>query len=173
MTTTSHRRWLPAACGAALAALALGVAACGGNDEQAADAAATNATVSVDQVDGVGAVLVDNAGAALYTPDQESDGTIHCKADCLSVWIPLKASGTPTGSKDVTGKLSTIDRPDGGKQVTYDGRPLYTFAEDTEPGKLTGDGVKDAFGGTSFTWHAVTTKGTSSGGGSSGRSYSY
>jgi predicted lipoprotein with Yx(FWY)xxD motif len=172
MTTTSHARWLRAACGTALAVLALGAAACGGNDEQPAAAATANATVSVDQVDGVGSVLVDRAGAALYTPDQESDGTIRCKADCLSIWMPLKASGTPTASDDVTGKLGTVDRPDGGKQVTYDGKPLYTFAEDTKAGEVTGDGAKDSFGGTAFTWHAVTTKGTSSGGGS-GSSSSY
>jgi predicted lipoprotein with Yx(FWY)xxD motif len=156
-----------------LATLALTVAACGGgDDEQPAGSAPPAATVSVAQVDGVGSVLVDRAGNALYTADQEKDGTIRCVAGCLSIWLPLDAAGTPSGSDDVTGELGTIERPDGATQVTYDGKPLYRFAEDTEPGKVSGDGVSDDFGGTTFTWHAATTTGSSSSGGS-GRSYGY
>ncbi len=55
--------------------------------------------------------------------------------------------------------LAVITRDDGGKQVTLDGRPLYRFSEDPAPGKVTGDGFKDDFGGVSFTWHAVTPSG--------------
>jgi predicted lipoprotein with Yx(FWY)xxD motif len=162
-----------ALCGAAIAALALAAAACG-DDSEAPAAAGKPPTVSVDQVDGVGAVLVDQTGAALYTPDEEADGKIRCTADCLSFWTPVAATGAPTGDDDVTGKLDTIERPDGSTQVTYDGKPLYSFTEDTEPGMVTGDGFKDSFGGRSFTWRAVTTDGTSSSGGSgSGRSSGY
>jgi predicted lipoprotein with Yx(FWY)xxD motif len=158
--------------GAALAALALALAACGGgDDEQPAGAAAADATVSVEDIDGVGSVLVDRSGRALYTADQESDGTIRCRGGCAAVWLPLEASGTPTGSDDVSGELGTVERPDGAMQVTYDGKPLYRFAEDTEPGVVTGDGLSDDFGGTTFTWHAVTEDGASTGGG--GRSYGY
>jgi predicted lipoprotein with Yx(FWY)xxD motif len=159
------------AFGAALAALALIIGACGGDDDAPAGAAAADTTVSVEQVDGVGSVLVDRSGAALYTADQEANGTIRCRGECVSIWLPLEASGTPTGSDDVTGELGTVERPDGAMQVTYDGKPLYRFAEDSEPGKVTGDGLSDRFGDTSFTWHAVTTEGTSNGGG--GRSYGY
>jgi predicted lipoprotein with Yx(FWY)xxD motif len=159
------------AIGAALAALALTFAACGGDDEQPAGTAAADASVSVEPVDGVGSVLVDRAGKALYTADQEQDGTIRCVGACVSIWLPLEASGTPSGSDDVPGELGTVKRPDGATQVTYDGRPLYRFAEDSEPGQVTGDGLSDDFGGTTFTWHAVTTQGASSDGGT--RSYGY
>jgi predicted lipoprotein with Yx(FWY)xxD motif len=160
------------AIGAALAALALTLAACGGgDDEQPASAAAAARTVSVDQVEGVGSVLVDRSGAALYTPDREADGTIRCRGECTAIWPPLEASGMPTASDDVPGRLGTVRRPDGAMQVTYDGRPLYRFAQDPQPGDVTGDGASDRFGGTSFTWHAVTATGMSSGG--SGRSYGY
>jgi predicted lipoprotein with Yx(FWY)xxD motif len=159
------------ALGAALAALALALAACGDDDEQPA-AAGAGATVSVAEVDGVGSVLVDRSGKALYTADQEADGAIRCRGGCLTIWLPLEASGTPTGSDDVTGELGTVERPDGTKQVTYDGRPLYRFAEDAAPGEVTGDGVSDSFGGTAFTWRVVTTTGASTGDGS-GRSYGY
>jgi predicted lipoprotein with Yx(FWY)xxD motif len=156
---------------AALAALALAAGACGDDDEQAA-AAPADTTVSVKQVDGVGAVLVDRAGAALYTSEQESDGTVRCRNDCLSFWLPLEASGEPTGSDELSGELGTVERPDGGTQVTYEGAPLYRFSEDREPRQVTGDGLSDAFGGTTFTWHAATTEGAPSSSGG-GRSYGY
>jgi predicted lipoprotein with Yx(FWY)xxD motif len=48
----------------------------------------------------------------------------------------------------VAGKLGAIQRPDGGRQVTYGGLPLYTYSQDTQPGDAKGDGV----GGS---WHVV------------------
>jgi hypothetical protein len=45
-------------------------------------------------------------------------------------------------------KLGTVKRPDGRIQVTYHGRPLYSFAEDVKPGETNGDGFKDV-----GTWH--------------------
>lgn len=47
--------------------------------------------------------------------------------------------------------------------MTYEGKPLYTFAEDPSPGEVTGNGFADDFGGTSFTWH-VAAPGSVSGG---------
>jgi hypothetical protein len=44
-----------------------------------------------------------------------------------------------------------VKRPDGSKQVTYQGTPLYTFAQDTAPGQANGQGFKDV-----GTWTAVT-----------------
>ena len=55
-------------------------------------------------------------------------------------------SGTPTAASGATGKLAVITRPDGSKQVTYDGKPLYTFTLDTAPGEAKGNGVTDAYG---------------------------
>ena len=51
-------------------------------------------------------------------------------------------------------------RPDGTSQVTFGGKALYSFVQDS-PGKVTGNGVSDSFGGTSFTWTAATTGATS------------
>jgi hypothetical protein len=52
-----------------------------------------------------------------------------------------------------------ITRPDGGRQVTIDGKPLYTFSEDS-PGKATGNGFTDDFGGHHFTWNVIRAGGT-------------
>ncbi|MDX6580842.1 MAG: hypothetical protein QOI10_26 [Solirubrobacterales bacterium] len=139
---------------------ALVLSACGSNGDTstaAAPAAAATGgeTVATTTVDGVGTVLVDSSGSALYSPSQEASGKISCTGSCEQIWKPLTASGTPTASADVTGALGTVKRPDGGEQVTLDGAPLYTFAEDS-PGQVTGDGVQDSFDGKDFTWHAVT-----------------
>jgi predicted lipoprotein with Yx(FWY)xxD motif len=146
--------------GAGLAA-ALALAACGGgSSDSSSDSAATDdggaaRTVSVKSVDGIGDVLVDSSGKALYTADVEADGKIRCTGACTSFWVPLTIdSGTPTGADD----LGVVERPDGVRQVTAGGQPLYTFSEDTS-GKVTGDGFSDDFEGRRFTWSAATADG--------------
>ena len=121
-----------------------------------------------------GNVLVDSKGAALYSSDQEKDGMVRCTGGCTSIWLPLTApnSGQPTAASDVPGKVAVVKRPDGASQVTLDGRPLYRFAEDGGPGKVTGDGVSDSFGGQQFTWQVEGTGAAGSSGGD-GNSYGY
>ena len=144
-------------------AFALGLAACGGSDDSTATTGgAAGDTVAVSSVSGTGEVLVDSGGNALYTPDQEASGKISCTGACESEWMPLTISGSsqPTASSDVGGEVSTVKRPGGGEQVTFDGAPLYTFVEDGGPGKVTGDGFADQFDGKQFTWHVVRPSGS-------------
>jgi predicted lipoprotein with Yx(FWY)xxD motif len=147
--------------------LAALVGACGSDDEEQASGAAVGSadTVAVKDMSGVGRVLVDASGAALYTADQEEDGKVRCVDDCLTFWLPVIApeSGPPTGGDGVTGKLDVIERNDGARQVTYDGKPVYRFSEDP-PGEVTGDGFEDDFGGKTFSWNAITVGGGDSGG---------
>jgi predicted lipoprotein with Yx(FWY)xxD motif len=159
-----------------LGALALVAAACGGaGGGGAAGSKATGSatTVAVEHVNGVGNVLVDSKGMALYSPQQEADGMIMCTGSCTSIWVPLtlSASAKPTGSSDVMSKLGTIDRPNGAAQVTFEGKPLYTFAEDTSPGTVTGNGFQDQFGGRQFTWRVASVGAVSSTSTSTARSY--
>jgi predicted lipoprotein with Yx(FWY)xxD motif len=157
------------------------LSACGGGSGQGAGSsagqpAAGAGTVSVQQLSGVGRVLVDRSGKPVYTPDQEATGRIVCTGGCTAFWKPVAAAGgKPTGGAKV-GKLGFIKRPDGTMQLTANGRPLYTFSEDS-PGKATGNGFTDDFGGHHFTWHVVQSGGktsSASGGtaGSSGQSSS-
>jgi predicted lipoprotein with Yx(FWY)xxD motif len=127
-------------------------------------------------VGGVGTVLVDAQGAVLYTNDQDNGSKIACTGQCLTEWTPLSApsGGQPTSADSaLQAKLGVTNG-----QVTFGGMPLYTFVEDG-PGQATGDGFKDSFDGTTFTWTAATAPGGapassgststgSSGGGSSG-----
>jgi predicted lipoprotein with Yx(FWY)xxD motif len=163
----------------AVPVLALALSACGGSASGSGSGAASGSgtpTIGVDKVDGIGAVLVDDHGAALYTPDQEADGMIRCTGGCTGFWTPLPAGSPTTTANSVDGRVGDIRRPDGTRQVTYDGRPLYRFTEDGGAGKVTGDGFKDSFGGIRFTWRAVTTDGVSTGGkgsSDSGGGYGY
>lgn len=154
-------------------AAVLVVSACGGSSDSATSAPATgDGTVAVSSVDGVGDVLVDAAGHALYTPDQEANGKIRCVDECLSFWLPLEAGANPTAA-DGAGKLALVTRPDQTKQVTVNGKPAYSFSEDM-PGKVTGNGFKDAFGGQKFTWHVLLAGGgTSDASSSRSGGYSY
>jgi predicted lipoprotein with Yx(FWY)xxD motif len=140
--------------GAGVAALVLGIAiAYAASGGSSGSGTSGGATVSVKRIGGA-SVLVDAKGRALYRSDQERNGMVLCTGACLSFWRPLTVSGTPTKSKSLQGKLAVVKRPDGRRQVTFNGRPLYSFKLD-QPGKVTGDGFKDAFGGQRFTWRVV------------------
>jgi predicted lipoprotein with Yx(FWY)xxD motif len=153
----------------ALAAAAL-LSACGSTSKHTQGNPAD--TVSLASVSGVGKVLVDSKGFALYSPAQENSEMIRCTGSCTAIWSPLTVKGTPSDSSGL--KLGTVMRPDGKTQVTFDGKPLYRFAEDASPKTVTGNGAKDSFGGKSFTWHVASpgkTPSTSSGGGRYGSGY--
>ena len=96
-------------------------------------------------------ILTTSSGRTLYSLSAEKNGKFICTkaSGCLALWHPLMVPKNGTVKGPVT--LGTIKRPDGGSQVTYHGRPLYTFAEDVKPGQVGGQGLKDV-----GTWHAVT-----------------
>jgi predicted lipoprotein with Yx(FWY)xxD motif len=152
------------AVAAVVAVLAL--AACGGGGADSSDSSAAapsnnTATVSAEEIGDSGLVLVDSAGNALYTSEEEAESDVVCTEACADFWIPLTIEeGAPTGNA-VPGNLGVVERPDGTRQVTLDGQRLYTFVED-EPGQVNGDGFSDAFDGQQFTWHVVSVNGADS-----------
>jgi predicted lipoprotein with Yx(FWY)xxD motif len=143
-----------------------GGAAAGGTAATAHHATASGgAVISARTLPGVGTVLVDRSGKTLYSPQQEARGTIMCTGGCLNFWFPVPATAgaalhAPAGA---IGALGTIHRPGGVTQLTYYGKPLYTFALDQAPGQAHGNNVTDHFGSASFTWHALTTAGAPAG----------
>jgi len=162
--------------GVAIALVASGCASGSNSGGTSAGAGKSAVTVSERNVAGVGAALVDGDGKTLYFSDQESAQSIYCVDACLQFWTPLTiASGdSPTAGSGVTGMLSTTSRPDGQTQVTYGGKPLYTFSLDGDAGQAKGNGLTDAFGGTQFKWHAAVASGTASAPSSSdGNGYGY
>ncbi len=82
-----------------------------------------------------GAILATRGHLALYTWNQEKDKKVHCTGACATTWPPLVVPAHTMVDKHVAGVMGTfgtIVRPDGKTQVTWDGRPLYTFHGDTK-----------------------------------------
>ena len=104
----------------------------------------------------MGDVLVDAKGLGALRVRAGSRGTIVCTGACVAFWSPLTVgAGRPSAGDALHGKLGVVSRPDGARQVTFRGRPLYRFTQDPSPGVVTGNGFADSFGGRSFTWHVV------------------
>jgi predicted lipoprotein with Yx(FWY)xxD motif len=112
----------------------------------------------VKEVPDIGPALVDGAGKTLYFSDQEATGAIKCVGDCLGFWFPVPGDAASTAA--VPG-LAVIHRPDNGTdQLTYQGKPLYTFKLDTGPAQHNGHNLDDSFGNARFTWRAASTSAT-------------
>jgi predicted lipoprotein with Yx(FWY)xxD motif len=146
----------------AFGVIALAATACGGasNGDEQSDASGSSAgPVSVGSVDGSD-VLVDADGATLYSAEVEKGGHILCVDACTSFWEPLTGSTADVkmGSAALQNQLGVVDRPEGQTQLTYNGMPLYTFAEEGA-GELMGDGFTDDFQGTHFEWSAAQASG--------------
>jgi predicted lipoprotein with Yx(FWY)xxD motif len=108
-----------------------------------ASAATSGATVDAKPVGSIGTVLVAGSnGMTVYNfeNDTKDSGKSACLSGCIGTWPPLTvaAGATPTAGTGVTGKLGTITRDDGTLQVTYNGLPLYFFANDKAPGDANG-----------------------------------
>lgn len=120
-------------------------------------AEAESVTVETAETD-AGTSLVGPDGMTLYVFTQDSEGTSTCTDDCAETWPPFEVdAGADLEAGDgVTGELGTIERDDGSTQVTYDGMPLYFYAEDAEPGDASGDGFGDV-------WFIASPEGTAGG----------
>jgi predicted lipoprotein with Yx(FWY)xxD motif len=129
-------------------------------------------TVTITNTDS-GRVLATSSGMTLYLSDQEKSSALCTSGACEAIWRPLTVSGgqTPSAPGKVGKELTTIKRADGTSQVAFEGRPLYTFSFDHGAGQVNGDGQRDSFDGTDFTWHAATPAGIATSG-PSGSTYS-
>ena len=83
---------------------------------------------------GLGRILVDARGRSLYLFEKDVHGRSTCSGACAAYWPPLLARSTPLAVKGVKASLlGTIRRPDGSRQVTYAGHPLYFFSGEPAP----------------------------------------
>ncbi|MFQ5956127.1 MAG: hypothetical protein ACE5JZ_13765 [Kiloniellales bacterium] len=92
----------------------------------------------------LGRVFADEKGMTLYTFDKDEMGMSNCYGECAEYWPPLMASDDAMAVGDFT----IVTRKDGSKQWAVNGKPLYTWVQDTKPGDVTGDGFKDV-------WHVA------------------
>ena len=134
-------------------AAGLVVSGCGGGGSGALPAL-PNLGITADGSD-YGTMLFDERGQAIYLFDTESPGAPECYDDCSAAWPPVLTDGPPEADGEVdAGLLGTTERDDGSVQVTYNGHPLYFYA-DEDPGEVLCHDVDD-FGGT---WLVVTPEG--------------
>lgn len=102
-------------------------------------------TISTRKLPKLGTILVNAKGLTLYmfVPDRRK--RVTCVHTCAAIWPPVKL---PKGGKIRTtgrAKASLLgnDRdPTGGRVVTYNKWPLYTYLSDKRPGQATGQALK-------------------------------
>ncbi len=102
----------------------------------------------------LGDYLVNSTGFTLYyfTADTPGNGTSACYGTCANYWPPDLVSNVTVQKGLDMAYFSTINRTGGGKQLAYNGWPLYRFGGDKAAGQMNGNGLA-AFGGT---WHVAT-----------------
>jgi predicted lipoprotein with Yx(FWY)xxD motif len=110
--------------------------------------------VNLSESGAMGQVLTDGEGRTLYLFTQDTAGASTCSGSCAENWPPYTIeSGEPMAGEGVDqAMLGTITRDDGTTQVTYNGHPLYYYAEDAAPGDMNGQGVGDV-------WYTVDAMG--------------
>ena len=145
-----------------VAAAGLLVAACsssgGGTNAAGGGSSSSTATSSSSSASGGTATisiqsghLVATDGKALYTNSADTPSSFGCSGACLTEWPPVTGTATAGSGVDASA-LGSEKRPDGSMQVTYNGKPLYEFAEDTSASDTKGNGESDA----GITWTLAT-----------------
>lgn len=139
-----NKREQPAADSAAgaAAAPAAGTSATAGGSAAGAN---SMAMLDVGTLPGGGQYLTDTEGRALYIFEKDTKDASSCVADCAAAWPPVTSSAPPMAHNNAidAAKLGTIARPDGSRQATFAGKPLYYYAKDQARGDIKGQDVKE------------------------------
>jgi LPXTG-motif cell wall-anchored protein len=123
-------------------------------------ALAAGPTVAAVQDPTLGLILVDADGHTLYRFTRDTTNTSSaCYGNCAVRWPPLLVEdGVPVAGEGVNGELlGILTRTDGTRQVMYNGMPLYYYANDTQAGQTSGQGVGSV-------WYIVKPNTTTAGG---------
>jgi predicted lipoprotein with Yx(FWY)xxD motif len=163
------RRTLMVSVVSALGALAL-VGCSSGSDSGSEDEAVTSSPTTQESQSpagsamaadlstadsSLGTIVVDGKGMTAYyfLKDVKDSGSSACVDQCAAAW-PAIVSESDTPSVDgVTAEVGTIPTADGRKQITLDGRPVYTYAQDMAPGDVNGQGVNEV-------WYVIAPDGS-------------
>ena len=135
----------PTAAASTAAESAAPSAAAASEAASAAPSAASGAyTLTIVTSATVGKYLSGEDGKTLYefsvdsTPNKSA-----CTGSCATNWPPfvLDTGETAVAGAGVTGTIATFARDDGSTQVSYNGKPLYYFANDKAAGDTNGQGI--------------------------------
>ncbi len=103
--------------------------------------------VDVERTARYGNILVSPTGQVLYHLSSESSGgvgNLTCVGLCTEDWVPyLLPSGDigPVAPNFLAVDLGVVIRPDGKRQITYSGEPLYTRAANAPTNTADTDGT--------------------------------
>lgn len=105
-------------------------------------------TLAVTAKPGEAVFLTDATGRAVYyiaSPDGKA--VVECAGECATAFDPVtgKAVVATGDSKVQVALIGEVTRPDGTKQVTYGGKPLYYHRGD-QPGATSAQGMKTSGG---------------------------
>lgn len=92
-----------------------------------------------------GNYLADAEGRTLYFFTKDADGASTCEGGCEAAWPVFNADDLTVGEGLEVADFGSITRPDGSKQTTFKGWPLYRFASDANAGDISGDGSGDVW----------------------------
>ncbi|WP_030614293.1 SCO0930 family lipoprotein [Streptomyces sclerotialus] len=112
--------------------------------EEASEAAAPGADVSVAENGQLGKIIVDGKGRTLYrfTKDSAWPMKFACTGACLDTWKPAEPADKDKIEGVPAKLITTVKRPDGTEQLAVDCWPMYLFKGDKAPGDVNGQGVK-------------------------------
>ncbi|MCC5928134.1 MAG: fasciclin domain-containing protein [Cyclobacteriaceae bacterium] len=105
----------------------------------------TTARLLIQEHPDFGNIFTDHDGKTLYYFANDVDGSNNCTGGCANNWPIFYAAAEnleiedPDFDIDLFGSIET----DAGMQSTYNGWPLYYFANDNEPGDVNGDGANN------------------------------
>ncbi len=149
-----------------LAAGAVTLVACGGDDSSSGDpapvapaseapaapAAGESIAVRTGETD-LGRVLVGTDGNTLYGFTNDIPTQSNCDGTCAEAWPPVIVTPDWTVAPGVDSAIfNTITRADGSLQLVAGKWPLYYFSGDSIPGDVNGQGSGDV-------WFAMGTDG--------------
>ena len=109
--------------------------------ERTKDPAAQEGTEVIAAGSEYGDMLYGADKQAIYIFEDDDKGKSNCYDECAEAWPPVYTEGEPQAGDGVRqGLLGTTKRRDGTLQVTYDGQPLYFYANE-KPGEVRCHGV--------------------------------
>lgn len=121
----------------ALAAPGLLCISCSKNEATPAE----KLNITVKTTANLGKVLADSKGMTLYYFTKDTSDNSTCTGGCAAVWPAFYAETLKADTSLATADFATITRPDGTKQTTYKGWPLYYYEPDATSADVKGENV--------------------------------
>ena len=131
-----------AACGTAATASGSGKYAAPAPTTTTPSIAASSTAAVQSGTTSLGKVLTSPSGLTLYGLMKDTNGTSTCDGACAQAWPPLHVQkGWTIGTGLRRSLFHAIVRSDGTRQLVAGRWPLYTFAGDSKPGDVNGQGT--------------------------------